>query len=243
MEKLDKEEMEIDLGALLREALRRWWAFLIAAAICGLLALIATVVLITPQYESQAMLYILSKTTSVTSLADFQISTELTADFEVIATSKPVIDGALERIEEEEGITLTRENIEGMLTVTNAADTRILVITATDSDPSVACIVANAVAAETADQMAYIMKSDPPTTVEEAEVAEEPVSPSLLRNTALGVLLGILLVAVYVTIQYIRNDNIKNQEEVQRYLGLNTLAVIPARKGRRHTAGKRKKDS
>ena len=243
MEKLDKEEMEIDLGALLREALRRWWVFLITAVICGLLALIVTVALITPQYESQAMLYILSKTTSVTSFADFQISTELTADFEVIATSKPVIDGALERIKKEEGITLTRENIEGMLTVTNAADTRILVITATDPDPSVACIVANAVAAETADQMAYIMKSDPPTTVEEAEVAEEPVSPSLMRNTALGVLIGILLVAVYVTIQYIRNDNIKNQEEVQRYLGLNTLAVIPARKGRRHTAGKRKKDS
>ena len=243
MEKLDKDEIEIDLGALLREALRRWWAFLIAAAICGLLALIATVVLITPQYESQAMLYILSKTTSVTSFADFQISTELTADFEVIATSKPVIDGALERMEEEDGVTLTREDVEEMLEVSNAADTRILVITATDPDPSVACIVANAVAAETADQMAYIMKSDPPTTVEEAEVAEEPVSPSLMRNTALGVLIGILLVAVYVTIQYIRNDNIKNQEEVQRYLGLNTLAVIPARKGRRHTAGKRAKDS
>ena len=243
MEKLDKDEMEIDLGALLREALRRWWVFLITAVICGLLALIVTVALITPQYESQAMLYILSKTTSVTSFADFQISTELTADFEVIATSKPVIDGALERMEEEDGVTLTREDVEEMLEVSNAADTRILVITATDPDPSVACIVANAVAAETADQMAYIMKSDPPTTVEEAEVAEEPVSPSLMRNTALGVLIGILLVAVYVTIQYIRNDNIKNQEEVQRYLGLNTLAVIPARKGRRHTAGKRKKDS
>ena len=235
MEKLDKDEIEIDLGALLREALRRWWVFLITAVICGLLALIVTVALITPQYESQAMLYILSKTTSVTSFADFQISTELTADFEVIATSKPVIDGALERMEE--------EDVEEMLEVSNAADTRILVITATDPDPSVACIVANAVAAETADQMAYIMKSDPPTTVEEAEVAEEPVSPSLMRNTALGVLIGILLVAVYVTIQYIRNDNIKNQEEVQRYLGLNTLAVIPARKGRRHTAGKRAKDS
>lgn len=243
MEKLDKDEIEIDLGALLREALRRWWVFLITAVICGLLALIVTVALITPQYESQAMLYILSKTTSVTSFADFQISTELTADFEVIATSKPVIDGALERMEEEDGVTLTREDVEEMLEVSNAADTRILVITATDPDPSVACIVANAVAAETADQMAYIMKSDPPTTVEEAEVAEEPVSPSLMRNTALGVLIGILLVAVYVTIQYIRNDNIKNQEEVQRYLGLNTLAVIPARKGRRHTAGKRKKDS
>ncbi len=234
MERLDREEMEIDLGSLLKEALRRWWVFIIAAAICGLLALIATVALITPQYESRAMLYILSKTTSVTSFADFQISTELTADFEVIATSKPVIDGALERIKKEEGITLTRENIEGMLTVTNAADTRILMITATNPDPSVACIVANAVAAETADQMAYIMKADPPTTVEQAEVSSEPVSPSLLRNTVMGILAGIFLVAAYVVVFYIRNDNIKNQEEVERYLGLNTLAVIPARRVKRH---------
>ena len=239
MERLEKEEIEIDLASLLQEMLRKWWTFVIAAVICGLLALIGTVVLITPQYESKAMLYILSKTTSVTSFADFQISTELTADFEVIATSKPVIDGAVERIQEEDGVTLSREDIEDMISVSNETDTRILVITATDPDPSTACIVANAVAAETADQMAYIMKSDPPTTVEEAEAADEPVSPSVKKNTLLGVLAGILLVAVYLVIAYIRNDNIKNQEEVEKYLGLNTLAVIPLRKSEKRSEKKK----
>ncbi|MGI6006245.1 MAG: YveK family protein [Ruminococcus sp.] len=240
MERFDKDEIEIDLGGLLRELIRRWWMFAIAAIIGGLLALIGTIVMITPQYESKAMLYILSKTTSVTSFADFQLSTELTADFEVIATSKPVIDGAVERIQEEDGMTLTREQIQNMIQVTNETDTRILVITARDTDPSRACVVANAVAAETADQMAYIMQSDPPTTVEEAEVADSPVSPSIKKNTAMGILTGILLVALYLTVLYIRNDNIKNQEEVEKYLGLNTLAVIPVRKVKKRENEKKK---
>ena len=38
-------------------------------------------------------------------------------------------------------------------------------------------------------------------------------------------------------IQFIRNDNIKTQEDVEKYLGLSTLAVIPLEKGK---ADKRK---
>ncbi len=206
--------------------------FAAGGIIAGLIAIIVTLVLLTPQYESKSMLYILSKTTSVTSFADLQLSSGLTADFEVIATSMPVIDGAIEKIQEEDGITLTRKEIQEMISVSNTSDTRILVITAQDADPTRACIVANAVASETADQMAYIMKSDPPTTVEEAEVAVEPISPSVTKNTAVGILAGILLVGLYLVIQFIRNDNIKTQEDVEKYLGLSTLAVIPLEKGK-----------
>ena len=58
-------------------------------------------------------------------------------------------------------------------------------ITATSENPQDACIVANAVAENTATKMGEIMKSDPPTTVENAEVTEKPVSPSLKRTQQL----------------------------------------------------------
>ena len=83
--------------------------FAAGGIITGLIAIIVTLVLLTPQYESKSMLYILSKTTSVASFADLRLSSGLTADFEVIATSMPVIDGAIEKIQEEDGITLTRK--------------------------------------------------------------------------------------------------------------------------------------
>ena len=167
----------------------------------GVIALGGTALLITPKYESKAQLYILNKTTSVTSLADIQIGSELTADFEVIATSKPVIDAAIERIKEEEDKTFSRKEILDVLTVVNKSGTRILEVKAIDENPADACIIANAVAEETADRMASIMKSDPPTTV-------------------------------VLTVRFIINDNIKTEEDVEKYLGLSTLAIVPYVKGK-----------
>mgnify|MGYP002783389529 CR=1 FL=1 len=223
------DEMEIDLGALFHVLIRKWWLIAICAIMGGVIALGGTALLITPKYESKAQLYILNKTTSVTSLADIQIGSELTADFEVIATSKPVIDAAIERIKEEEDKTFSRKEILDVLTVVNKSGTRILEVKAIDENPADACIIANAVAEETADR---IMKSDPPTTVESAEVSEKPVSPSLLKNTAIGILLGILLVCGVLTVRFIINDNIKTEEDVEKYLGLSTLAIVPYVKGK-----------
>lgn len=233
MNKEYNDEIEIDLLELLHTLLRKWWLIGICGIMCGVLALGGTALLITPQYESKAMLYILNKTTSVTSLADIQIGSELTADFEVIATSKPVIDGAAERIKAESGKEFTREEILDMLTISNQSGTRILVITARDANPADACLVVNAVAEETADKMASIMKADPPTTVERAEIAELPVSPSMLKNTIIGILAGVLLVCAVLVVQVVSNDNIKTEDDVERYLGgVSTLAVLPYIKGK-----------
>lgn len=236
-----EDEIEIDLGALLHVLLRKWWLIAICAFMGGIIALGITAGLLTPKYQSNALLYILNKTTSVTSLADIQIGTELTADFEVIATSKPVIDAAIERIKEEDGKSFTRKEILKMLQVSNKSGTRILTISATSANPQDACIVANAVAGETADRMADIMKADPPTTVEPAEVSEKPVSPSMKKNTAIGFLVGIVLVCAVLVIRFMLNDNIQTEEDVEKYLGLPTLATIPYVKSReKEKAGKQR---
>ena len=85
------DEDTIDLLELARVLLKKWWLILLSAVFGGALALLVTITMINPQYQSNAMLYILSKTTTVTSLADLQLGSELTADFEVIAKSKPGI--------------------------------------------------------------------------------------------------------------------------------------------------------
>lgn len=223
---IDNEDV-IDLGALLHTLLRKWWIIGLCALIGGVLALGVTIGFVAPKYESQAMLYILSKTTSVTSLADIQLGTALTADFEVIATSKPVIDGAIEQLKTQENKTFTRKEISDMLTVSNHADTRMLLITTTSTSPTDACIVANAIAENTANQMAAIMKSDPPTTVESAEVSTAPVSPSKTKNTLMGALIGMFLVCGIIVVRYLLNDNIQSEEDIEKYLGLNTLVVVP----------------
>lgn len=229
-----KEEDTIDLLELFYVLLRKWWLILLVGILGAAIAFSYTYFLVEPLYESKSMLYILNKTTSVTSMADLQIGTELTADFEVIALSNPVLDRAAEQIKKKEGKAFTRNQIKGMLTVANEADTRILTISAISANPEDACMVANAVAEQTATRMAEIMKSDAPTTVQSAEIAKTPISPNKMKNTIMGFLAGAVLLCAVLVIQYLVNDNIRTEEDVEKYLGVSTILVLPNLKGKTH---------
>ncbi|MCD8119509.1 MAG: Wzz/FepE/Etk N-terminal domain-containing protein [Lachnospiraceae bacterium] len=221
---------QIDLVRLARELLKKWWLILFVSLVGAVGMGAYTVFLVTPMYQSQAMIFVLSSTTSITSLADLQVGTTLTADFVVIAKSKPVLDSVVETVEEETGTTLTRSQVSGMLSVTNDEDTRILTITATGSDPEIACAVANAAREAIAEAIADIMVSDLPTTVEYAEVSSSPVSPNLTRNVMMGFLGGFVLICAILAIGIIMNDNICTEEDLEKYFGVPTLVSIPERK-------------
>ena len=73
--------------------------------------------------------------------------------------------------------------------------------------------------------------TDRPTIAEEAVLPEKPASPSLPKNTAIGGILGLLLVAAIVVVRFLLDDTIKTEEDVQKYLQLNTLAACSINRG------------
>ena len=66
------------------------------------------------------------------------------------------------------------------------------------------------------------------------------MSPSLKKNAVIGGLLGIVLACAIIIIAYLMNDSIKTGEDVERYLGLNVLGMIPLEEGtsKRRTHGR-----
>ena len=236
-------EVEISLQELVLLLLKKWKFLLIGLIIGGLIAGGLTM-LKTPMYESRSMIFVLSKTTSITSMADVQIGSTLSTDFVVIAKSKPVIDTAIKKVEKESGVKLTRKQALDMIEVTNKDDTRILEIVVTSEDPQLSCDLANALTEATSSQMAAIMKSDPPTTVERAEVALEPVDDGLVKNGVVGALVGLILFAILVIVPHMLNDRIQTVDDVEQYLELSVLGVIPVDKNqieKKHTTKKKSK--
>lgn len=222
-------DSRIDLLAIIYALLKKWWLLLIGGIAGGAVFLIVSWKFIAPTYQSSATLYMVSSTVTISSVADLQLGTELAEDISKIVTSKTVIDRAAERLLREKGKTFTRGQIQGMLTASNTA-TRMLTLTTVSEDPEDACDVANAVAEEAILRVEEITKSDPPSIMEKAEIPIVPIGPNIPKNTVMGCLIGFGIVALYIILRHIMNDNIRTEEDIERALGLKTLVVIPMEK-------------
>ncbi|MCR5556478.1 MAG: polysaccharide export protein [Butyrivibrio sp.] len=220
------EEDEIDFGELFFVLMRKWW-LLISCAIAGAgIALAYTLFLIQPVYTSSSMIYIFSKTTTVTSAIDLQIGKQLTVDFEILGKSRPVLEKVISDLE----LDTTYESLLKTVTVENPTDSRIIKITVKNTDPQLASDIANNLADNLSARVAEVIDTDKPSSVENAVPATKPSSPSKSKNTALGGILGFLLAAAIILILYYSDMSLRDEDDVRKYLGLGTLASIPFEK-------------
>lgn len=216
------DEIEIDLLALFHELWKRVWIIILCFIIGAVGSGVVTKFLITPMYQSTSMIYILGNATNISGIS-LQLTQQLTVDFTILATSRPVVNQAIAEMDSD----YTYDELVEMVAIENPSESSILKITATSADPQEAADIANALADATADSVANVMDMDKPTTVEEAIVSKKPASPSLIKNVAIGGILGVLLACAVITVRFIMDDTIKTEEDVRKYLDLNTLASIP----------------
>ena len=220
------DEIEIDLVEIFQLLIRNLWIIILCFAVGGALAFGYTKFLVTPMYSASSEIYILTKTTSVTSLADIQMGAQLTADFEALAKTRPVVEGVIDDLD----LDYTYEELVSMITTENPADTRFLKLTVTHEDPEMARNIANSLADVTSERVAYVMTTDKPNIVENAVTPKSPSSPNTKKNTALGALAGAFLAIAILVLRHLMNDTIQTEEDVRKYLNLHTLAAIPLEK-------------
>ena len=89
------------------------------------------------------------------------------------------------------------------------------------------------------EQISEVMNTDKPNTVEKAIVPKLPSSPNVRKNTIMGGLLGAVAAAAVIILLHLMDDTIKNEEDVRKYLQLNTLASIPLEKKRKESRRKK----
>ncbi len=216
-------EIEIDLKDLFMEILAFWKLIFLALLLGAGIAYAASEFLMVPQYESTAQLYVLSKSTSITSLADVQTGTSLTNDYMVVVEGRPVLEQVIENL----GLEDDYESLKKKVALNNPANSRILEITVRDASSERAKQIADDIAKVGASFIAEKMDQDPPSTIQWGYSDGKPVSPSTLKNTVIGAVLGAFFATMIVVVSYLFNDTITNAEDVERKLGLNVLGTLP----------------
>lgn len=228
------DEIEIDLVEVVRLLVSKLGIIILSGMIFAFLAIIGTKLFITPKYQSITKMYVLAQQNSDTvTNSDLQTSTLLTKDYAELITSRTVAESVIANLR----LDLKYDQLINKIEVGTTSDTRIITIKVTDEDPYAARDIANAVRDTAAEHIKSVMNIEAVNVVDAANIPDQKCSPSVSKNGLLAGMLGCFLAVVIILIQYLSNDTIKVSEDVEHYLGLSTLGVIPMEK----TDGKKMK--
>ena len=214
---------EIDLVEVFYALLARWSVILLATVVLATLGYCYGRFLVTPQYASTSALYVLSKSTSITSMADIQVGANLTNDYMVVVKGRPVLEQVIENLELEE----TYDQLKEKVSVTNETNTRILTISVRDKDIKRAKTIADEIADVASAFISEKMDQDPPTIIQYGYTDTRAVSTSPNRYALYGAMLGFIISVTAAVLLYLLNDKIMTPEELEKRTGLNTLATLP----------------
>ncbi|MBQ7488353.1 MAG: hypothetical protein IJT77_12740 [Clostridia bacterium] len=215
-------EEEIDVVKLLMHLIDKWYWIAIAAMICTLIAAAYTFFLITPLYQSTARLYVVSSKDSAIKLSDLQIGNYLAKDYKEVFNNWHVND----RVISELGLPYSYNALNRMISITNPTDTRILTITVTSPDPEEAKTMAGAYARVACEFIAVKMDQEQPNIFEEPRLPQTPSSPSFARNLIMGFLIGVLIAAGTLTVQFVMDDRVRTAEDIEELLHVPTLGIV-----------------
>lgn len=176
----------------------------------------------TPLYSATSKLYIMG-TTGTNIFADLQIGTVLTLDYQEVFKTWEVH----QMVNEELGTNYPYSALQGMITVTNPEDTRILYITARHSDSQTAADIANAYASAAKRFIVQTMKTDEPSTFSIALVPGVAGGSGITGSVIRGILLGTMLAGGLLVLIFLLDSRPKSPEDIMRYANIPTLAIIP----------------
>lgn len=222
------DEIEIDLVELFMVLWRHAALIISVGIMTALTAYLLTQTCISPTYVSTTKIVILNKQnqTNVT-YSDIQLGTQLTKDYSELIQSRYVLEEVIQQLD----LDMTYNQLANRVSVTTPSDARILAIAVTDTDPVRAMQIANTIREVSSVHILNVMDIQAVNVAETANMPTRKSSPSTMKNVMIGGMLGALLVAAVVIIRYLLDDTIKTPDDVEKYLQLSTLALIPVNEG------------
>ena len=222
--KNNNDVIEIDLLEIMGLLFSRWLLILLVGITTALIGFAISFFVIAPTYESTTKIYILNKNESQNvTYSDMQLGTQLTKDYSELINSRYVLEEVIQKLR----LNLDYQGLKEKVSVSSPTDTRIVAITVTDKDPVEAMNIANAIRESASNHIGNVMDIDAVNVVESANMPTKKAGPSYLKWTIIAGMLGVLFVCAMVLIKYLLDDTIKSNDDVERYLGLSTLALVP----------------
>ena len=230
-----KEFYSIDLAHILKCVANKIWLVVIAAILAATLGFVVSAFLITPKYSSSLMLYV--NNTNYNSSGNTTVSSsELSAaqsrvkTYGEILNNRTTLDLVIDQVEADGrdlDDSITYRELSKMIKSSASNDTEVMVVTVTCDDPELAADIANAIYPVLQTRIAEIITGASVKKVQDGYADYDKVSPSIVKYTIVGFVLGALLSVLAVAIAAMLDKTIHDEEYVLQTFGYPILAKIP----------------
>ncbi len=222
-------EIEIDLKRLVGVLVNKAWIIAIASVLCAVLAFLGTFFFVTPQYQSSVMFYVNNSdvsigTTNVSLTAsDISASRGLVDTYIVILNTRETLNDVIDYA----GVDRSYEQVKGMISAEAVNETEVFQVVVTSEDPVEAKKIADAIAYNLPKRITTIIDGTSTEVADSAVVPTSPSSPSYVKNTMLGFLIGLVLVIAVIVICDLWDTSIRTEEDITQSCKHPVLAAVP----------------
>lgn len=204
---------------------------ILMALIGALIAFLLSSTVLRKTYESTTRMYVYLKgeNAETAALTGENEGTVLSGDYAEIAGSRDVAESVIAQLSltDDSGNLMSYDKFESMLSVVIPEGTRLMEITVTTDDPYDACDIANAVREATAAQLLAMTDAESISVVDSADIPLRSSGPNSVMNCLIGALAGFVLAVIWILISFFRDDTIYTAADIEKYLGISTLGIIP----------------
>ena len=225
----ENDEIEIDLSRVFEIVKKYFKPFALIILAASIVAALITLFLIPKKYTAEAKLIIVQKSnpdSQQISYNDLQISQKLVNTYSEILKSEAVSDEVIRNLKLSQDVIDHKAYLD-MVNISSVKDTEVIKISVETKDPEQSAKIANEIVSVFRRKIVTIMNIENVTVLNSAKVPEQKSSPSNVKNTMIGFLLGCVIDGCIVMYLLLNDRNIRTEEELKQIFDYPIIGLIP----------------
>ncbi len=223
----NKDTIEIDLFKLLMAYLSKWWLIVLCVLAGTILAGYFSINHITPMYRANVTIYVNNVRNG--EQVNYITSSNLETAQRLVNTYIKIIrsDTVLEKVAKATGLDISVGEIRAAMHASQDGDTELLKLAVTHADPVVATRIANTIAQVAPAEIESFVEGSSTKVIDYAKVPGAPASPNIRKNCMMGAVCGCLLALLLLTVMFLADVRIKDEDDLVMLFGVPVLGQIP----------------
>ncbi len=228
----DTAQAEVSLWSIVGLLLRKIHWLIATGLAFGIGVYLVLSLLVTPTFESRVTFYVYNNSGGASQSgsidkSDLQAAESLATTYSKILESNSVLNAVLRDLNS----ALTRKELAQMVDVAVVTNTQLLEVVITSTDANFACNVAESFSSVAPAEIVRITKAGGVEVVDHPEVATEQASPRTAFDTAIAVVVGVIIAAVIIILKTLSDTTIYLPEDIEKLVGVAVIGQIPEIEG------------